>query len=131
MNARRRGLSLCSSICLCRSPTGRNAPADVLSMADPIGAQLFVAIDEPATNHAVDDLPLEVPSVIDREARVRVHAGAVGDPYPLQVDDGEIGVAADGDPSLGLTAHVAGGVLAQHPGNQIQGHAALVVSLAE
>src|SRR5262249_60424029 len=82
-----------------------NAAADVAAMADRIGTQLLVAINKPATHHAVDDLAPEVPSVIDRETPIRVHAGAVGNPCPIEIDDGKVCVLTHGDGSLGSTAH--------------------------
>ena len=81
-------------------------------MADRIGAQLLIAIDEASAHHAVDHFAFEAPTVIDREAGVGVHAGVVRDPCPLEIDDGEIGVPADGNGSLVLTTHHASRVLA-------------------
>ena len=109
----------------------RNATADVSSVADRIGAQLLIAIDKASAHHAVDHFALEAPTVIDGEAGVGVHARVVRDPCPVEIDDGKIGIPADGNGPLVLTTHRAGRVLAQDAGNRVQGQTALVIALAE
>jgi len=100
-------------------------------MTDRIGTQVLIAVNKSATHHAVDDLPLEAPPIIDRKARVGVHAGTIRSPFALEIDDGEISLPTDGDRSLSLTTHHAGGVMAQDTGNAGQRHPTLVISLAE
>ena len=109
----------------------RKTTADVSSVADRIGAQLLIAIDKASAHHAVDHFALEAPTVIDGEAGVGVHARVVRDPCPVEIDDGEVGIPADGNGSLVLTPHRAGRVLAQDAGDRVQGQTALVITLAE